>query len=81
MGAKVALVASLGLLGLARLGFAPNPGSAGFWTGALGSLAGVGALTMLCPALEVSHLLMGHATVIVAVSGLVGFAGRRFLKR
>lgn len=77
-GTIVAVGASLALLGWARQGFAPNPRSASFWTGALASMAGMIALAIHCPNLEVSHLLMGHATVILVASYLVAAIGRRF---
>ncbi len=76
-GLMVALGASLPLLSWARLGFAPNPRSASFWTGALASMAGMIALAIHCPYLELSHMLLGHASVIVVATCLVAFAARR----
>jgi hypothetical protein len=77
-GTMVAVGASLGLLAWARLGFAANPKSASFWTGTLASMAGLIALGAHCPNLELSHLLLGHGTVILAGTFLVAWMGRRF---
>ena len=77
-GVEIALVASLALLSWARQGFAANPHSASFWTGALASMAGMIALAVHCPNLELSHLLMGHATVILVTSCLAAWTGRRW---
>jgi hypothetical protein len=77
-GTMIALGASLALLSWARLGFAPNPKSASFWTGALASMAGVIALGIHCPNLELSHILLGHATVILAASFLIAWMARLF---
>jgi len=76
-GTTVALGAALALLSWARLGFAANPVSASYWTGALASMAGMIALAIHCPNLELSHLLMGHASVILLATVMVAWTGRR----
>ncbi|HEY3742684.1 MAG TPA: hypothetical protein VGL53_22715 [Bryobacteraceae bacterium] len=77
-GTVVALATSLVLLAWARLGFAPNPKSAAFWTGALSSAAGVIALGFHCPNQELSHILLGHVPVIIASSFAIVWIARRF---
>lgn len=77
-GTGIALATSLALLGWARLGFAPNPKSAAFWTGALSSAAGIIALGFHCPNLEVTHILLGHAPVVIASSFAIVWIARRF---
>ena len=77
-GTIVALGTSLALLSWARLGFASNSWSASFWTGALASMAGIIALGVHCPNLELSHILLGHASVILVASGLIAWMARRF---
>jgi len=75
-GVEIAAGAALALLSWARQGFAPNPRSAAYWTGALASMAGMIGLAIHCPNLELSHLLMGHASVILVASCLVAWAAR-----
>ena len=77
-GTLVAVATALALFSWARQGFAANPKSAGFWTGALASMSGIIALTVHCPALELSHWLIWHGSVIVIASGLSAWIGRRF---
>jgi len=77
-GTLVACSTSLALLSWSRLGFAPNPLSAAFWTGALASMAGIIALGVHCPNLELSHFLLGHASVVLVGSLIVAWIGRRF---
>ncbi len=55
-----------------------NPKSASFWTGALASMAGLIALGIHCPNRELSHILFGHMSVILAGSFLVAWMSRRF---
>ena len=80
-GSIIAAGATLGLFALARRGFAANPNSASFWIGSLASLSGVIALTLHCPVQELSHLLLGHATVIAASGCLLALAVRQGLVR
>lgn len=77
MGTLVALPASMVLLFWARKGYAVNPGSASFWTGTLASMAGLIALGLHCPNLELSHQFMGHGLMIVGSSYLVAWMARR----
>jgi len=77
-GTIVALGTSLALLTWARLGFAANPRSASFWTGALASMAGLIALGLHCSNRELSHVLLGHATVILLAGYLIAWMARRF---
>jgi len=77
-GTMVALGSSLALLGWARLGFAPNPKSAAVWTGALSAIGGLIALGIHCPNLELTHMLLGHASVVLVASALVAWIAHRF---
>jgi hypothetical protein len=77
-GVMVALVTSAALLIWSRQGFAANPRSASFWTGALASLAGMIALGVHCPVLELSHILLGHVSVILVASLIIAWMARRF---
>lgn len=77
LGTIVALGASLLLLLWARKGYAVNPGSASFWTGALASMAGLIALGLHCAAFDLSHQLVGHGLMIVISSYLIAFMARR----
>ncbi len=77
MGTLVAVAASVVLLFWARKGYAVNPRSASFWTGTLASMAGLIALGLHCPNLELSHQFMGHGSMIIGSSYLVAWMARR----
>lgn len=76
-GMMISLAGAVTLLLWARQGFAANPTSAAVWTGAFSSLSGIIALQIHCPVLETSHLLLGHAPVIVVATYLTVWMSRR----
>ena len=78
IGTSVALAAAVLLLLWARKGYAVNPASAAFWTGTLASMAGLIALGLHCQGFELSHQLMGHASMIVVSCYGVAWLARRF---
>ena len=80
LGMLGALGSSVLLLLWARKGYAVNPGSASFWTGTLASMAGLIALGLHCPNLELSHQLLAHGSMIVLSSYVVAWMGRRIFR-
>lgn len=79
VGSLIAALPFVGLFGLWRRTDPFSPGLTGALIGSWSGLVGASGLSLLCPSLELSHLLPGHGGAIVGGALLGVWAGRRLL--
>ena len=68
IGSWIALVSAAGMLWTIRRGYALDTNSAGIWTGAVSSLAGIAGLQIFCAHRGAEHMLAGHLPVVAVAA-------------